>query len=129
MGMHERMRAMVIRQLALQPKGKGSPASFERRTAGGYNPNTGKTEPSTFASYTTSAVRVNYKDSAYRNETIIYGDFQLYVSPVLDDGTDTPTPIVGDIFTFLGKKCKVVTVGPFNDNGVGCGWKLQVRYG
>ncbi len=120
---------MVIRQLAPQPKGKGCPTTFERNVAGGYNPMTGKTTPQSRKEFTTSALRVNYKDSAYRNQTIIYGDFQLYVSPVLEDGTDTPTPLVGDIFVFLGQKCKVINVAPFNENSIGCGWKLQVRYG
>lgn len=129
MGMHERMRAMVIRQLAPQPKGKGVVITFERRDEGGYNPNTGEDEPSIINTYITSGLRVNYSEYGYKNSTIEYGDFQLYVSPILDTGEDTPTPQIGDYFTFLGEKVVVVTVKPFNDNGVSCGWKLQVRYG
>lgn len=126
--MHGRMRAMAIRMLAPQPKGQGSPTTFTRKT-GGYNPDTGDTDPITLTEYTTSAVRVNYSEYAYKNDTIVFGDFQLYVSPLLEDGTDTPTPRVNDIFVFLGRECKVINVAPFNDNGLGCGWKLQVRYG
>lgn len=129
MGMHDRMRAMVIRQLAPQPKGKGVPVTFKRRSAGGYDPSTGETTPVTTTIYTTSALRVNYTTFAYKDTTILHGDFQLYVSPVLEDGSDTPTPVMGDEFVFLGAKVKVVQVTPFNENSVGCGWKLQVRNG
>lgn len=129
MGFHERMRAMVIRQLAPQPKGKGVPITFTKKTGGGYNPKTGKTEPIVTTTYVSSGVRVNYKDSNYANTTIQYGDFQIYLSPVLDTGEDTPKPVVGDAFTFLDELVKVVSIEPFNDNGVGCGWKLQVRHG
>lgn len=129
MGMHNRMRNMVIRQLAPQPKGKGVAVTFKRRSGGGYDPSTGETTPIVTSTYTTSAVRVNYSDYAYKNTTIQYGDFQLYVSPVLEDGTDTPKPVIGDEFTFLSEIVKVVNVAPFNDNGIGCGWNLQVRHG
>lgn len=129
MGMHQRMRAMVIRQLGPQPKGKGVPITFTRRDGGGYNPETGNTDAPVVNNYITSGLRVNYSESAYKNSTIEYGDFQLYVSPVLSDGTDTPKPQNGDLFDFLGEQVIVISVKPFNDNGVGCGWKLQVRYG
>lgn len=129
MGMHDRMRAMVIRQLAPQPKGKGVPTTFTRKAGGGYDPSTGQGTPIVTKTYKTSALRVNYSTYAYKDTTILHGDFQLYVSPVLEDGTDTPTPVSGDMFTFLGAKVKVVKVEPFNDNGVGCGWKMQVRNG
>lgn len=129
MGMHERLRAMTIRQLALQPKGKGVPVTFTKKTGGGYNPKNGKNEPIVTTTYVSSGVRVNYKDSNYSNTTIQYGDFQIYLSPVLDDGSETPKPLVGDAITFLDDLVKVVSIQPFNDNGVGCGWKLQVRHG
>lgn len=128
-GMHNRMRAMVIRNLGLQPKGQGSPVTFTKRISGGYDPKTGKTTPVVTQSYTGSAVRVNYSTFAYTNSTIVYGDFQLYLSPVLTDGGETPEPSVGDDYTFLGKKVTVINYSPFNDNGIGCGWKLQVRHG
>lgn len=129
MGFHDRMRAMAIRQLGPAPKGKGSPVTFTKRISGGYNPKTGKTTPVVTQDFTGSAVRVNYSNYAYTNTTIVYGDFQLYLSPVLIDGTDTPTPTIGDEYTFLGKKVTVINYSAFNDNGIGCGWKLQVRYG
>lgn len=128
-GFHNRMRAMVIRNLAPQPKGQGSPVTFTKRISGGYDPKTGKTTPVVTKSFEGSAVRVNYSTFAYTNSTIVYGDFQLYLSPVLTDGTEAPEPSIGDSYVFLGKKVNVINYSPFNDNCVGCGWKMQVRYG
>lgn len=128
MGFHDRMRGMVIRQLALQPKGKGVPITLTKKT-GGYNPKTGKTEPIVVTEFVSSGIRVNYKESNYNNSTIQYGDFQVYLSPVLSDGGETPRPNIGDAIKFLDTLVKVINISPFNDNGVGCGWKLQVRNG
>lgn len=129
MAFHDRMRAMVIRQLAPQPKGKGVPITFTKRTSGGYNPKTGETTPIVIKTFTGSGLRVNYSQYAYTNSTITYGDFQIYMSPVLDDGTDAPQPAIQDQLEFLGRKVTVVNVQPFNENSLSCGWKLQVRYG
>lgn len=129
MAFHDRMRAMVIRQLAPQPKGKGVPVLFTKRVSGGYDPKTGDTTPIVIQKFTGSGLRVNYSNFSYSNSTIKYGDFQIYLSPVLEDGTEAPTPSVNDKFEFLGKSVTVISVQPFNENSVGCGWKLQVRYG
>lgn len=129
MAFHDRMRAMVIRQLAPQPKGKGVPITWTKRVSGGFNPKTGKTDPVVNQDFTGSGLRVNYSDYAYRDTNIMQGDFQVYLSPVLSDGTDTPEPSKGDHFTFLGRNVVVVSYSHFNENGVGCGWKMQVRYG
>ena len=129
MAFHDRMRAMVIRNLAPQPKGKGVPITLTRKAGGGYNPKTGKTEPIVTETIVSSGLRVNYKDSNYNRTTIQYGDFQIYLSPVQEDGSETPKPVVGDAITFLDDPVKVVSIEPFNDNSVGCGWKLQVRRG
>lgn len=129
MAFHNRMRAMVIRNLAPQPKGQGVPITFVYRTGGGYDKVTGGVKPETVTEIVGSGVRVNYSEFAYRNTAIVYGDFQVYLSPVKADGTDMPTPKIGDELIFLGNKARVINFGPFNDNGVGCGWKLQVRYG
>lgn len=128
MGMHERMRAMVIRQLAPQPKGKGVPTTLYKITEGEYDPVT-QESPQTTAEYIGSGVRVNYSDFAYRNTDIVYGDFQVYLSPVLADGTESPRPEIDDTILFQGEEVKVINLSPFNDNGVNCGWKLQVRKG
>jgi hypothetical protein len=129
MGFHDRMRNMVIRQLALQPKGKGVPITFTRKSGGGYDPMTGEVSPIVTETLVGSGIRVNYKDINYANTTIQHGDFQIYLSPVQDTGDEMPKPAVGDVFTFLEDTARVVSIEPFNDNSVGCGWKLQVRRG
>jgi len=128
-GFHERMRAMVIRQLAPQPKGKGVLLTLHQRMGGVYNPTTGGVTPEVVNDYDGSGLRVNYSEYAYKNTTIEYGDFQLYLSPVETTGGQMPTPSIGDKITFLDKTVVVINLSPFNDNSVGCGWKLQVRYG
>lgn len=129
MAFHNRMRAMVIRNLAPQPKGKGVEITFKKQVGGGYDRLTGGTYPIFVTEYKGSGVRVNYSEYAYKNEAIIYGDFQIYLSPVQIDGSEMLRPSIGDEFTFLDKQVRVINVNPFNDNGVDCGWKLQVRYG
>lgn len=129
MAFHNRMRAMVIRNLAPQPKGKGVEITFKKQVGGGYDRETGGTYPIFVTEFKGSGVRVNYSEYAYKNEAIIYGDFQIYLSPVLIDGGEMPKPSIGDEFTFLDQEVRVINVNPFNDNGVDCGWKLQVRYG
>lgn len=129
LGFHDRMRAMVIRQLGLQPKGKGAPVTFHQHTGGGYNPTTGGVFPEVINEFNGSGVRVNYSEQAYKNVAIEYGDFQIYLSPVQIDGSPMPKPSIGDEFTFIDQKARVINISPFNDNGVDCGWKLQVRYG
>ena len=129
LGFHDRMKAMVTRQLGLQPKGKGSPVTFSQRTGGGYDPITGGVYPEVVTEFYGSGVRVNYSEYAYKNVTVEYGDFQIYLSPVDVDGALMPRPSIGDVFTFIDKEVRVINVSPFNDNAVDCGWKLQVRYG
>jgi hypothetical protein len=123
------MRAMVIRQLGLQPKGKGCPVVFSKRTGGGYDPVTGGVKPEVVTEYNGSGVRINYSEYAHKNVSIEYGDFQIYLSPVQTNGNEMPQPSIGDVITFLDKTVRVINLSPFNDNSVGCGWKLQVRYG
>lgn len=129
MSMHLRMRNMVIRRLGVGRGGQGVAIILTKRTLGGYNPVTGGVDPETVTEYIGSGVRVNYTDQAYRNESIVYGDFQIYLSPVDLDGVDLPKPKVGDELTFLDNNVRIINISPFNDNGFNCGWKLQVRHG
>ena len=130
MAMHDRMRNMVIRRLGVGRGGQGVELTLTKTVPGVYNPKTGKTSPPTITDYIGSGVRVNYSDYAHKDSTILYGDFQLYVSPVLFDGSgDMPTPEITNNITFNGVKCSIIKVSPFNDNTVSCGWKLQVRNG
>lgn len=127
-GFHKRMRNMVIRNLGIGRGGKGVPVTFVKRYPGEYDPTTGGVTEETVVTLNGSGVRVNYQDSAYKNESIIYGDFQIYLSPVQVDGTEMERPNVGDTLTFMQTSVRIVNVSPFNDNGENCGWKLQVRY-
>jgi len=129
MGFHDRMRNMVIRQLGVGGRGKGVDVLLDKTTPGVYNPKAGKVEGATTVTLVGSGVRVNYKDTAYKSEVIVYGDFQLYLSPVLQDGTECPKPRPGDTIIIQSEIVKVIAVSPFNDNSANCGWKLQVRNG
>lgn len=132
MSMHPRMRAMVIRNLGLQPRGQGVQVTLRKVTDGGFNPETGGIDQ-TVEEYQGSGVRVNYSEYTHRNFDIPYSDYQIYLSPVqIQDDPSTPveempTPEIDDTLVFLSKEIKVVEVHPFNENGFGCGWKLRVR--
>lgn len=130
MGFHDRMRNMVIRQLSSTGRGKGVPVSLHRYTPGTFDALTGELVGGGTVTYPGSGVRVNYSDSSYNGVDIIYGDFQIYLSPVqIDMITEMPTPVINDTATFNGESVKIVRITPFNDNQTRCGWKLQVRYG
>lgn len=126
-GMHDRLRAMVIRQLST--KKQGVPITFQQIIPGIYDPVTGGVSPAVTNTYNGSGVRVNYSEYAYKNTSIEAGDFQIYLSPVQVDGNEMPRPTAGDEFMFIDKIVRVINVQPFNDNAANCGWKLQVRYG
>lgn len=128
-GFHNRMRAMVIRQLGPQPRGKGVPVIFTKKTGGEYDRTTGGVTPIVETQFTGSGVRVNYSEYSYKTEAIEYGDFQIYLSPVQITGEEMPRPSINDEFMFIDKKVRLINLSPFNDNGIDCGWKLQVRYG
>lgn len=129
MGMYDRIRAMTIRQLGLGRGGKGSPVTLYKQGEGEFNPATGLIEGAGTTEYAGSGVRVNYTNFAYKSEAIEHGDFQLYLSPVLQDGTDCPAPVIADTLSFLEEVYKVINLEPWNAAGIVCGWKLQMRKG
>lgn len=129
--MHPRMRAMVIRNLGLAPRGQGSVAVLKQVEDGVFNPATGEIEQAV-TEYTGSGVRVNYSDHTHRNFGIPYSEYQIYLSPVQvtavgEPELEMPTPQIDDTLVFLGNEVKVVELHPFNENGFGCGWKIRVR--
>ncbi len=124
--MHPRMRAMVIRNLGLAPRGQGSVVVLRQVEDAVFNPTTGELEQ-VVTEYTGSGVRVNYSEYTHRNFNIPYSDYQIYLSPVQADGEEMPTPQIDDTLVFLGNEVKVVELHPFNENGFGCGWKIRVR--
>lgn len=152
---HERMRNMVIRNLALQPKGKGVALKLIKTVNGEFDPTIGAIVQTT-KEYNGSGVRVNYSAYTMRNFDIPYSDYQIYLSPIqltippvyAGDPTvysgsltwyagqpagsanpviEMPTPSIDDTINFLGHLVKIIEVNPFNENGYGCGWKLRVR--
>ncbi len=124
--MHPRMRAMVIRNLGLAPRGQGSVVILRQVEDGVFNPATGELDQ-VVTEYTGSGVRINYSEYTHRNFNIPYSDYQIYLSPVQADGEEMPTPQIDDTLVFLGNEVKVVELHPFNENGFGCGWKIRVR--
>lgn len=129
MGMYERIRAMTIRQLGVGRGGKGSPVILYKLGEGVFNPATGRIEGEEVTEYAGSGVRVNYTNFEYKSEAIEHGDFQLYLSPVLLNGTDCPPPMIADTFLFLEDVYKVINLEPWNAAGISCGWKVQSRKG
>jgi len=129
MGMYDRIRAMTIRQLGVDRGGKGSPVILYKQEEGVFNPATGRIDGGGTVKYTGSGLRVNYTNFEYKSEVIEHGDFQIYLSPVLLDGTDCPPPAIADTFLFLGDVYKVINLEPWNAAGIECGWKVQSRKG
>lgn len=129
MGMYDRIRAMTIRQLGLGRGGKGSAVILYKQGEGEFNPVTGRIEGAGTTEYAGSGLRINYTNFAYKSEAIEYGDFQLYLSPVLQDGVDCPAPVIEDTLLFLEETYKVINLEAWNAAGTSCGWKLQVRKG
>lgn len=129
MGMHNRLRAMTIRNLGVGPKGKGATAILTKVTPGVFVPETSELIGPTEVEYVGSGLRVNYTTYEYRGVDILYGDFKLYLSPVLQNGADTPLPEIEDLIRFDGKTYKVKSLEAWNAAGVVCGWKIQVREG
>ncbi len=117
---------MVIRNLAPAPRGSGVIITLKKVVEGEFNPETGEVE-NTVEEYTGSGVRVRFTEWHHANFDIPYSDYRVYVSPVLQDGTECPTPEIDDTIIFLGDEAKVVNLKPFNDNGVNCGWDVHVR--
>jgi hypothetical protein len=127
---YDRLRAMTIRRLGIGRGGLGAAAILTRKVEGTYNPKTGKVEGGIREVHRGSAVRVEYKNWAYKDTSILKDDFQLYLSPVLQDSvTPMITPLKDDVIDFLDESYKVITVVAWNNAGIDCGWKLQMRKG
>lgn len=123
------MRGVAIKMLGLAPKGYGGPLTLTQVTEGVFDPSTGGITDPVVTTYNCSGLRMNYESWDYRNTAIASGDYQIYLSPVLIDGTECPKPVTGNTITLGTEVGGVVSIEPFNSDVVNCGWKLQMRLG
>lgn len=125
---HDRGRALAIRQLAPRPIGKGAPLVLRVSVPGVRNPATGTTPPPTVTDYTGSGLRTQYKSRDVDGTQIRAGDVRLIVSPILANGSDMPAPQPGQRVQFDGGQWYTVqNVGAWNYAGVSIGFVVQGR--
>lgn len=130
MDMHDRFRAMAIKNLAPRSKGgKGVEVTLKKMVAGEYNPDTSMVEDDSVVEYFGSALRTSFKTFAIDGNLIRVDDLLLYLSPQLINGTDCPAPIKGDTIVFSGVEYVVHALREWDFAGVECGWRVQLRLG
>ena len=127
MSIQDRLRAMVIRNLSPSPKGSGVAMTLTKEVVGGYDPGTSTVIPGSREEFLGSGIRISYKTFDYTNTAIEYGDFKVYLSPRLLDGTECPRPTNGDKITVGDESATVVSLERWNSNELECGYKLQMR--
>lgn len=108
---HERMRNMVIRNLALQPKGKGVALKLIKTVDGEFDPTIGAIVQTT-KEYNGSGVRVNYSAYTMRNFDIPCTDYQIYLSPL-----QSP-PYAGSLSWYAGTQERYIGEEVPNGTGV-----------
>lgn len=125
---HDRGRALAIRQLAPRPAGKGAPLVLRVTTPGVRNPATGTTPAPTVTDYAGSGLRTQYKSRDVDGTQILASDVRLLVSPILANGADMPTPKPGQRVQFDGGQWyTVMNSGAWNYAGVSIGFVVQGR--
>lgn len=124
---YDRAKASAARMLASRSKGgKGLELSLVRVTTGEYDPDTGTT-PVTTVQFDGSGFRENYRQQDIDGSRIKVGDVKILVSPLLQDGTDTPQPISQDKILFDGDTYTVQNVDPWDYAGLAVGFSVQAR--
>lgn len=124
--MFDRFRAMTIRNL--QPRssgGKGMPGTLVRKERT-YNPDTDLNE-TVDSTYSISGLRATFALRHVDGELIRISDVKFYLSPVLINGEDCPTPLTTDQIQLDEKVYTVVSVKDWDNAGVVCGWQVQLR--
>jgi len=125
---HDRGRALAIRQLAPRPAGKGAALVLRVSVPGVRNPATGTTPPPTVTDYTGSGLRTQYRSRDVDGTQIRAGDVRLLVSPILTNGSDMPTPQPGQRVQFDGGQWYTVqNSDAWNYAGVSIGFVVQGR--
>lgn len=125
---HDRGRALAIRQLAPRPSGKGAPMVLRVSVAGTRDPATGTTPAPTVTDYPGSGLRTMYAGRDVDGTQILAGDVRLLVSPVLANGTDMPAPKPGQRVQFDGGAwLTVIDSSAWDYAGVSIGFVVQGR--
>ncbi len=116
----DRARALATDALASRAKGgKGGVMVLTKPSTLPpiYNPATGTATPVSPATYTGSAVRLQYSTRDIDGTRIRTGDVKLLVSPVQAGGASLPTPKPGDGVTFGGISYSVIACQPLDYTG------------
>jgi hypothetical protein len=124
---YDSAKAMASEMLAPRSNGgNGAELTLRRITAGEYNPETGQSDDGA-QDYLGSGLRENYKQGDIDGSLIKQGDVKILVSPLLQDGTDTPQPQSQDTILFDGERYTVQNVEPWNYAGLAVGFNVQAR--
>jgi hypothetical protein len=124
---YDRAKASAARMLAPRSRGgKGLELSLVRVTTGEYDPEVGAS-PVTTVQYDGSGFRENYRQQDIDGSRIKVGDVKILISPLLQDGTDTPRPISQDKILFDGDTYTVQNVDPWDYAGLAVGFSVQAR--
>lgn len=125
---HDRGRALAIRQLAPRPAGKGAPLVLKVITKGPRDPATGATPPPTEVTHTGSGLRTKFAFKDIDGVRVLQTDYRMLVSPTLANGTDMPEPKPGNHLQFDGGQwLQVVSAAAWNYAGVQIGFVVQAR--
>ena len=79
-------------------------------------PGGGESAP-TVTDYVGSGIRTAYKLADVDGTLVQASDVRFLVSPVLQSGSNMPTPQTGDTLTFGGTVYNIVTCRPWNFDG------------
>lgn len=124
---YDRAKATAARMLAPRSSGgKGLALTLRSVTQGEYDPDVG-TSSEVVVEHAGSGFRQNYELKDIDGSLVKSGDVLFLVSPVLLDGTDTPTPSTQDKVVFDGATYNVVDVKPWNYAGLAVGFEVQAR--
>lgn len=124
---HDRLRAMTMRNLKPRSQGGSGLEGILRRSTSVYNPATDMNEHTT-TDYPISGLRASYQLRHIDGELVRQGDIKFYLSPVLQNQTtDTPTPQTTDKLVYDSVTYIIVTVKAWRFADLDCGWLLQLR--
>lgn len=119
MDMNARGKKTAQRLLALRANGGNSSTIVIKKESVSYDPITGVEQVVTPSiELTGSAYKTDFKDARVAESNVKLGDVRFLVSPVLADGTDCPSIVVGDVLTHTGKDWIVIDVKEVSPAGL-----------